>query len=240
MQLFVAATAIPGQLGKVLSSRQGVSINEWKPQLDDRDAIPFRLDERGLHVVSGNKYLVLAPDQPPQRLNDVLPKPAIDVVTTPSRDHAAARGPDGAIGTIDARSGLVQVTMSSAANTVMLGRVSGVTMSLDRQYPVWHAYTYDHRVLCSGKEATESWIPGALPAAPSPDGNRAATIDDDGEVTLWETSSGRSQASLGRFEHATSVSFPTEDRVVAFGPRALAFIDLNSKLPIARYTFPKL
>jgi WD40 repeat protein len=242
-QLFVTATNAPGQLGKVLPSRTGVASGERVVSYPNRQAIPFRLDAEGLHVVDGQNYVVIPPEGAPITVAAVVPRPAYEVAVTPSRRHAGALGPDGAIGLIDVETRRTSITMSSWVNALALARESGNVFGLNRQYPVWRAYGYRLNgvdPVFSGQDVTEEQLPGTLAAAPSPDGNRAVCVDGDHYVALWEISSSRRVASLGKFEHASTVSFPLETRVVVLGPRTLVFIDLASKLPVSRYLFPEL
>ncbi|MFT3842424.1 MAG: hypothetical protein QM723_35865 [Myxococcaceae bacterium] len=236
-QLYLQSTQEPGRLGVVQPARGDLSIASRPISFDDREAIPFRLDERGLHLISGRQYLILPAEGAPITVAEVVPDHAFAVLTTPSRKHAAVLGPGGALALIDVDLGEPQLKTFPTIDSVALAP-SGAALGFDHQYPAWQAYGPQGAPLVAGTDGTEQSIAGALPLALSPDGNRAVSIDA-GEVSLWEISPQRKQASLGRFEHATSVAFPSENRVVAFGPRVLVFINVAAKEPIKQYRFPE-
>lgn len=236
-QLYLQSTQEPGRLGVVQPARGDVSIAERPILFDDREAIPFRLDARGLHLISGRRYLILPVDGAPIVVAEVVPDHAFKVITTPSRKRAVALGPEGALALIDVERGEPQLMTLPTIDDVALSPAGGV-LGFDHQYPAWQVYGPQAVPLASGTDSTEQSIAGALPVALSPDGNRAVSIDA-GEVSLWELSPQRKQASLGRFEHATAVAFPSENRVVAFGPRVLVFINVAARESIKQYRFPE-
>src|SRR5439155_24378887 len=101
MELFASSTRVPGELGKVTPARSQVRSGEWTVRFEEGAAIPFRLDGSGLHVVSGNRYVVIPREGSSAIVAELVPKPASEVVVTPSRQYAAALAPGGAVGVLD-------------------------------------------------------------------------------------------------------------------------------------------
>ena len=80
---------------------------------------------------------------------------------------------------------------------------------------------------------------GATSVAFSPDGKRLATVDDGGNVRLWDAESGKAGAEVNPDVGAGGVVFaPTGGRLAAFGARGTRSV-FDPDHPAAGYTLPR-
>ncbi len=79
-----------------------------------------------------------------------------------------------------------------------------------------------------------------VPVALSPDGREAIAIRPGGALERWSVSSSPARlASLPTIGGAHGVLWPSRDRVIAIGPRVLAFIDVRTGRVRSQHTFPR-
>ncbi len=234
-----------GELGKVVPSRQtALTLDEKWVGSEDSMAVPFRLDEKGLHVVSRGRYLILGGrGVAPMDVGRLVEPPQTKVVVSPSGRTLAVMGQGGDGCLFDLATGVRTPLGRPNAVDFVFARESEALVILSDAPGSWKAELFAEggplRTDFSARKVTGPTLPDARPVALSPDGSQALGLQSTGQLMLWSLEPRvHFDRNLGRFEGATGAEFPSAGRAVVLGPRLLVFLELPGGRKIAEYGFP--